>query len=191
MSDYYDPHPRLRLSRPVVLAGDVGCGAAAVAWQIAAQTGIGFVSIDRLIEHEAGCELARLAVEEGTTRLVARTDAVLNRVANETPFGIVVIDRAWPSQAVRDTLRRRTLFAHLARPYDHLLRHFDEELRRAGDWILRGLVPSNDGPVGLREVCAHRATLLREAELVFEAGDLHVHRIAEQLLESLEQLVDA
>lgn len=191
MSDYYDPHPRLRLSRPVVLAGDVGCGAAAVAWQIAAQTGIGFVSIDRLIEHEAGCALARLAVEEGMARLVARTDAVLERVADETPFGLVVIDRAWPSLAVRDTLRRRTLFARLERPYEHLVRNFDEELRRAGDWILRDLTPSNGEPIGLRDVCAHRAMLLREAELVFEGGDLHVHRIAQQLLESLEQLVDA
>ena len=133
LSDYYDPHPRLRLERPIVLAGDIGCGAAAVAWQIAAQTGIGFVSIDRLIEHEAGCELARLAVEEGSARLVARTDAVLDRVANETPFGIVVIDRAWPSLVVRDTLRRRTLFARLARSYEHLARHFAAALRRAGD----------------------------------------------------------
>ena len=191
MSDYYDPYPRLRLSRSIVLAGDVGCGAAAVAWQISAQSGIGFRSIDRLIEHEAGCALARLAVEEGTARLVARTDAMVERVANETPFGIVVIDRTWPSLAVRDVLRRRTLFARLARPYEHLVRNFDEELRRAGDWILRDLVSANGEPVGLREICAHRAALLREAELVFEGGDLHVHRIAQQLLEALEQLVDA
>lgn len=191
MSDYYDPHPRLRLSRPVVLAGDFGCGSAAVAWQIAAQTGIGFRSIDRLIEHDAGCALARLAVEEGTARLVARTDALLERVVDETPFGIVVIDRTWPSLAVRDVLRRRTLFARLDRPYAHLARHFDEELRRAGDWILRDLSSASGEPVGLREVRAHRAMLLREAELVFEAGDLHVHRIAEQLLEAFEQLVEA
>lgn len=191
MNDYYDPHPRIRFERPIVLAGPIGCGAGAVAWQIAAQTGIRFVSIDRLIEHDAGRELARLAVEEGMGRLIARTDAMLERVANETPFGLVVIDRAWPSRAVRDTLRRRTLFLHLQRPEEYLARHFDEELRRAGDWILRDFVAASGAPVGLRELCAHREELLREAEIVFAGGELHAQPLAQLLLESLERLVEA
>lgn len=191
MSDYYEPHPRVRFERPIVLAGQIGCGAAAVAWQVAAQTGIRFVSVDRLIEHDAGRELARLAVEEGMARLIARTDAVLERVATEAPFGLIVVDRAWPSMAVQETLRRKTLFLHLQRPYDHLARHFDEELRRAGDWILRDPLPSTGATAGLREICAHREALLREAEIVVEGGELHAQPLAQLLLESLERLVEA
>ena len=29
-SDYYEPHPSLRLARPLLLAGQIGCGAAAI-----------------------------------------------------------------------------------------------------------------------------------------------------------------
>ena len=191
MSDYYDPTPRIRLERPIVLAGQIGCGAAAVAWQIAAQTGLSFVSIDRLIEHEAGRELARLAVEEGITSLLARTDAVFERVAREMPFGLVVLDRSWPSASVRDTLRSRTCFVHLRRPEAYLARQFDEELRRAGDWILRTPVPASGDPADLPALLAHREALLREAEIVFEADELHPHSLAQGLLETLDGLAGA
>ncbi len=191
MSGYYEPHPRLHFERPIVLAGQIGCGAAAVAWQIAAQTGLRYVSIDRLIEHEAGRELARLAVEEGLASVVARTDAVLARVVGEAPFGLIVIDHAWPSRAARDTLRDRALFVHLHRSPDHLARQFEAELRRGGDWILRALDPAAEEATGLPALCAHRETLLREAEVVLEGGELHAHALAQLLLESLERLVEA
>lgn len=190
MSDYYDPHPRIRLEKPIVLAGQIGCAAPAVGRNIAAQTGISFTEIDRLIEHEAGRSLARIAVEDSIDRLAAWADSTLFRIAGETPFGLIILDRAWPSMATRDTLRRRTHFVYLQRSIDFLRQAFAEELQRTGDWILRGRPGSAGDEIGLPELHARREPILCDAEIVLEAGDLHAHRIASMLLESLEQIVD-
>ena len=64
-----------------VRAGQLGCGAAAVGRNLAAQTGLAFAEIDRLIEYEAGGRsLARIAVEDGIGRLAAWADASLERL---------------------------------------------------------------------------------------------------------------
>jgi shikimate kinase len=191
MSDYYEPYPRLRLSRAVVLAGQIGCGAAAIGRNVASRTGLPFSEVDRLIEHEAGSSLARLVVEEGPEGLAGRAEAVLARLAGRSPRGLIVVDRAWLPLTARDLLRRRTHFVFIRRPADYLFERLDQELRRSGDWILGGLeVPIRDA-VDLKPLLDRRDPLLRESRIVLDGGSGHVHRVAEVLLDSLERICGA
>jgi shikimate kinase len=190
MSDYYEPHARIRLQKPIVLAGKIGCTAAAIARSLAGQTGLPFTEVDRLIEHEAGRSLARIAAEDGAERLTAWADSALSRIAGDAPFGLIVLDRAWPSIAARGTLRDRTHLVYVHRSREFLQDRLAAEVERAGDWILaepRETAVTETGEAGVH---ARREPILSSAETVLEAGDLHAHRVAEMLLESLERIVE-
>jgi len=188
MTDYYDPHPRIRLDKPIVLAGQIGCTAAAVGRSIAGQTGLPFTEVDRLIEHEAGCNLARIAVEGGVDRLAAWADSMLFRITTETPFGLIILDCAWPSMAARGLLRDRTHFVHLHRSPAFLRHRFATEIQRTGDWILEELADFAGAETGEVDLRGRRDTILCAADTVLEAGDLH--RVAEMLMESLERIIE-
>jgi shikimate kinase len=191
MSDYYEPYPRLRLPKAVVLAGQIGCGAAAIGRNVASRTGLPFSEVDRLIEHEAGSSLARLVVEEGHEGLAGRAEAVLDRLTGRSPRGLIVVDRAWLPLSAREILRRRTRFVFIRRPADYLLERLDQELRRSGDWILGGLQAPIRDVVDLKPLLDRRELLLRESRIVLDGGSGHANRVAEVLLDSLERICGA
>lgn len=193
MSDYYEPHARLRLGKTVVLGGQIGCGAAAIGRNVAARIGLSFSEVDRLIEHDAGMSLAKLAFEDGPGRIGLRAESVLARLVQRPPYGIVVLDRAWPPPTAREILARQALFVQIHRPADYLARRWEAELERSGDWVLGGAsleLPIRDAR-DLEPFFARRETLLRESQIVVEAGDQHANRVADLLLESFEQISGA
>lgn len=189
MNDYYEPHARFRLARHVVLAGQIGSATPAIGRNVSSQTGLPFIEVDRLIEHESGRALARLAVEQGGAALARAADSMLDRVSRQTPFGLIVLDRVWPAARGCTLIRSRMDLVHVCRPVQWLLERLPEEVRRAGDWILAGAsIPSSEDQV-LHDLLARRAPLLREAGIVLDAGGLHAHQVAAVLIESLEQLL--
>lgn len=193
MSDYYEPHARLRLGKTVVLGGQIGCGAAAIGRNVAARIGLSFSEVDRLLEHEAGMSLAKLAFEDGPDRIGLRAESVLARLVQRPPHGIVVLDRAWPPPSAQEILSRQALFVRIDRPADYLARRWAVELERSGDWLLGGAslrLPIQDAG-DLQPFFAQREVLLREAQIVLEAGDQHANRVADLLLESFEQISGA
>ncbi|HKK50108.1 MAG TPA: shikimate kinase [Myxococcota bacterium] len=191
MSDYYDPHPRLRLSKAVVLGGQIGCGAPAIGRNVASRTGLSFSEVDRVIEHEAGMSLARLVFEDGLERLEMRAELVLSRLVHQSPRGIIVLDRAWIPETARDLLRRQCHFVHVRRPMEYLVERFDAERRRSGDWIFEGSPEAARAAGDPGSVFDRREPRLRESRIVLEAGDQHANRVADLLLESFEQVSGA
>lgn len=189
MSDYYEPHSRFRITRHVVLAGQLGSGTPAIGRNVSSQTGLPFLEIDRLIEHEGGRALDRLAVEEGVAALSRDAEAILERLSRQTPFGLIVFDRVWPAASTGETLCSRTDFVYVHRPIEWLLERLPEEVRRAGDWILEGASTPKSADHAMHVQLARRERLLREAGFVLEAGVMHANQVAEVLIDSLEQLL--
>jgi len=193
MSDYYEPHARLRLGKTVVLGGQIGCGAAAIGRNVSGRIGLSFSEVDRLIEHEAGMSLAKLAFEDGPDRIGLRAESVLARLVQRPPHGIVVLDRAWPGPSAREILSHQALFVRIDRPAEYLAGRWAVELERSGDWLLGETslrLPIQDAR-DLEPFFARRETLLCEAQIVLEAGDRHANRVADLLLESFEQISGA
>jgi shikimate kinase len=191
MNDYYEPYPRLRLSRSVVLAGQLGCGAAVIGRHIASRTGLPFCEVDRSVEHEVGCSLARLAFEEGPGYIERRAEAILTRLVSRSPFGVVVLDRAWLPPTARGVLHRQTHFVHIQRPVEYLTKRLDQEIRRAGDWVLGGSSIGPEERIDPDRLIDRRRLLLGEAHVVLDAGEQHEIHVADLLLESLEQVSGA
>jgi shikimate kinase len=191
MTDYYDPHPRIRLGRSVVLAGHIGSGAAAIGRHVCSRTGLPFHEIDRLIEHEAGCSLARLVVERGRDRVERWAEAVLTRLVDHPPYGVIVFENAWPPLRAYQVLRLRSHFVCIQRPTGYLLDRIESEVRRAGDWILEGQSLPVHEEVDLKPLLDRRTPLLCKARIVLDAGEKHVNHVAGVLLESFEEISGA
>ena len=178
----------MRLGRAVVIAGQIGCGAAAIGRNLTARTGLPFAEVDRVIEHEAGRSLARLAVEEGTRRLEDRAAAVLRRLVESSPRGVVVLGNVWLPASARPLLRDETHLVHIRRPADFLIERLTPRLERDGDWILGGVAAPIDDEAALTPLLERRRSLLLEAHVVLEAGRAHENTVADLLLDSLERV---
>lgn len=190
MSDYYEPHPRLLLERPFVLGGAIGCGTRLIGRILCARTGLPFVEVDRQIEHEAGCELARIAEFEGAAGVSERAAAVLERVATRSPFAVVALDHAWPHARVVGLLARDLDLVRIERPADYLLERTEREILQAGRWVLGGVPLVIRNASDLAFLSAQRESLLGAARRRIDAGADHEHRVAERLLEGLESAAD-
>ena len=162
-ADYYSPHPRVVLGRPLVLAGEMGCGIPAIGRGIAARTGLRFCELDRVIEHAAGRSLARIDAPAARRATEARADGALATVLARRPCGVVVLDRAWPAGSC-ELLEDEALLI---------------EIRR-----------SRAGEEGEPEASERRA-LLASAHLIVEAEALHPHRVVSNLLASIDGLGEA
>lgn len=178
---YYDPQPRVALTRPIVLAGQIGCGARLIARTLAARTGLAFAEIDRLVEHEAGRALGQIVLEEGEERVARWATSVLERVVAQRPFGLIVLDLAWPLLPTNSATLGRSSLVRVERDLAFLQERLEHEVRRAGRWIL-----FDSDARALR-----RGSLLDQAGIVLDAGREHEHRMAEVLLESLEPMLGA
>ena len=185
-SDYYEPHPRLTLDRPVVLGGQLGCGAAAIARGVAGRTGLPFSEVDRLIEHEAGCSLARLAEQGGRERVDAWSRTVLTRLVDQRPFGLIALGSAWPGLEIERLLRRRAHFLAVERSRDHLNARIAKRVARAGGWLVEGFDAWSEADASWQPLFELRRPLLERAHGLLDAGDLHENAVVEVLLESLE-----
>lgn len=191
MIDYYDPSPRIRLARSIVIAGQLGCGARMIGRTLSARTGLPFAEVDRLIEHEAGRSLREIAAEEGTKRIEALARTVLERRALERPFGLIVVDRAWPAAESRRLLRRRLDFVHVKRPARFLFERLTRRLGPAEGWLLGELAGNLRDESDLEPLFAQRTPLLAEAQILLDAGSRHEMRVAQLLAGSLEAVSGA
>lgn len=191
MSDYYEPYPRILLSRSIVVAGQLGCGARLVGRAVCARTGVRYVDVDRRIEHEEGRALHRIAYEEGPPYIAAAASRILARIVDERPWAVVVLDRAWPEPGGEASLLADLDVAHLKRDPAFLIAHVVADLRSAHGWVAPELEPEALGTSALLRLHAKRDPLLRESDIVVEAGSLHAHAVATILIEALESVAGA
>lgn len=195
MSDYYDPYPLLRLTRPVVLAGQMGCGARRVGRSLTARTGLPFAEVDRSIEHEAGRSLARIAAEQGPAHIERWALSVLERLSTQRPFGLIVLDEAWPAGASLEDVFQKMDLIHLQRSPSFLRERFARQHQSMSGWIIEGELPSTETHAELEalftRLSSRREPLLGQARIVLDCGAQHEHRMAEILIDSLASIVDA
>lgn len=191
VSDYYEPFPRMLLARPVVLAGQIGCGARLIARSLCARTGLPFVDIDRKIEHEAGASLDQIARDQSPARITRLARMMVERHATQRPWSVIVLDRAWPTLEVASLLRRKVDFVHIQRSPDFLLPRVRKELRIVGSWIRSGLTEELFDETHLKPFLDQRIPLLAQAGVLLDAGSQHELGVASILQESLEFVVHA
>lgn len=189
VDDYYSPHPSVRLERPIVIAGQLGCGARMVGRVLSARTGLPYVEIDRQVEHEAGTTLGDLADRIGPKRVADRARDALERVALRRPCPVVVLDAAWPSSAATRLFQRRLALVYIQRPTSYLLPRIEKEIHRAGAWLLGGRPAVFRDRGDLAPLHADRAELLASAEILFDAEDQHPQRVAQDLRSALETTI--
>jgi hypothetical protein len=144
-----------------------------------------------LIEHEAGCSLAQIAAKKGPDRVARWSLAVIERLTTQRPYNLIVLDSAWPPAASVKPLLRKLDFVHLQREPAFLLERFDNERRRTGEWILNGLSSNEESADLFAPLHDRRLLLLREAQILLEAGTQDELSAAELLLDSLEATVGA
>ena len=187
-SDYYEPHARRKLARPLVIGGDLGCGARLIGRTVCARTGLPFVEVDRQIEHEAGESLDALAARIGPKRIAERARMALERVAIQRPCSVVALEWVWPGAEVEHLFRRKLHLVHIRRPADFLLERIEKEVHRAGPWLLgdHPFVFRTEADLApLREA---RARLLCKASILLEAGDQHAHLVSKLIIDSLDSI---
>lgn len=167
MSDYYDHHPSLTLTRPLVVAGDLGCGARMIGRILCARTGLPFVELDREIEHTLGASLRHVAAEAGIGRIEHAAQVALERVSLRRPFPVIALDRAWPGSEAIHLVGRRVDLVHIQRPDAERRRRVRAALEKDDGWLA---LPASD-PLDARvdAVCATREPLLLSATVLLQA----------------------
>lgn len=192
MSDgYYDPYPRLRIGMPLVLVGHPGSGVAQIGRNMAGLTGLTFNDVERSSESRAGRSRALVLVQDGMEALREFEAAALFQAVRRQPCGVVVMESGLLEQQPRRTwLREHGKVVYLRRPLDVLLARIRGQLERAPGSIPEFLVGAPCSVDDLREFLEPRERALAELDSIIEAGNEHASRVANQILESLDRLVD-
>lgn len=188
MDGYYDPHPRVVLAEPVVLAGHVGSGVPQVARAMAARSGLPFVEVDRMLEAAEGQALGKIAAQHGFagTRLLARR--TLDRALRRRPCNLIVLGSpAIEASELREALGGARM-VYIQRPPSVLLarlRKREAEHPGSSYGFPLGL-PATEAE--LTEFQAPVEAVLRSADVLLEAGDEHPSKVAADLLQSLDRI---
>ncbi len=185
-SDYYSPHPRTRLERPLGLVGYAGSGVRAVARGICAVTGLPLNDVERLVEARAGRSRARLLLEDGAEALRAvETEVALQALERRPPGVIALTDSGLMDESTCERVCQETRLVYLERPLPVLLeairtspRAATPEFALAAPRSVEDLLPS------FRE----REPAYRRAEVHFMAEALHPHRVVDELVAALDLL---
>jgi shikimate kinase len=180
--DYYSPHPRAQLTRPLALVGGPGSGVRAVARAICAVTGLPLNDVERLAEARAGRSRARLWVEDGAGALRALETEVTFQAIARRPKGVIALsDSALLDAAVRERCTQTTL-VYLERPPAFLLEMIGRAPPAAFPAFLAG------APRSVEELLPYleeREPHYLRADVRFRGERLHPNRIADELIAAL------
>lgn len=91
MSDYYGYHPLVELVQPIVVTGHLADFTRTATYRAASHLGLAYHDIDRLVEHEAAMEIARLVWEQGETAYRELESRCLVRALREQPAGLIAL----------------------------------------------------------------------------------------------------
>lgn len=91
MSGYYDYGPQIELARPTVVIGYLSDFTRAVTYRTSSLLGLPYYDVDRLVEHEAAMEIARLVSEDGEVRFREIESQCLKRALEGRPAGLIAL----------------------------------------------------------------------------------------------------
>lgn len=108
--DYYDYAPTIAIERHVSLISLLTSETRAIAYRVAALSGLRFVDLDRLIEHECGASVNSLVAQEGEAGYRERERRVLRSALADSPPAIISLgDGALMDPGSRELVTQRTL----------------------------------------------------------------------------------
>lgn len=193
MSDgYYDPHPLLRLLRPVVLIGHPGCGVDAIGRAVSGRTGLPFNDVERMVESLAGAACARVAREQGDEALRAIEGRALAKALRRQPSGIVVVtSRVLDAPGSARWLRERADAAFVRRPFELLFARIRERVAPEAGQHPDFLDTLPEQPDDLATRWAAREREVAELEWFVEGEAEAEGRIAGAVIEALEGALGA
>lgn len=190
--DYYDPHPTLSLSQPLVLVGFMGSGAAAVGRALSARTGLGLTLLDRHVENAAGMGRGQLILERGIDALREIESTALARALAERPCGILVLgDGALLRPENQERVRDQAHVVYIERPLAVAFENVVALRQRSAAAIPEFMLGPPRTPADLAPYLEEREAGYRGAHSVLAARDLHPNRIADGLLAELRRAHEA
>lgn len=131
MSGYYDHDSLVDLDRHMALAGLVTADTRRVGWQVASLTGLPFIDLERLMEHEAGMSIWEMISAEGPLYFRHLERESLARALADRPFGILVLgDGTLLHEADRRRVAAETTLVALERDLPNCYWRFQALARR-------------------------------------------------------------
>lgn len=191
IDDYYSPHPRILLSEPLLLVGQVGSGVAHVARAIAARTGIPFADIDRSVENAAGCSLSQLVANEGLGSLGEHSAAALERALARRPCAVIAGGSAGASAEAMEGVRDQARIVYLRRPPEVLLRRIRSQLETQPGSLFQFALATPNTSDELTPLFDAQEPALRSAHVIVEAGDRHPNTLTSELMAALDRIAGA
>lgn len=190
MEDYYSPHPRVLLSRPLVLVGHPAAGVEQVGRGICGRTGLPFNHVERGAEALAGASRARILLDTGLEQLRDLETRALAKSVRRRPCGVIVMESGLFENAdLVAWLAERSTLLYLRRPDAVLLDLIRRHLARSAGGLPDFPTGPPDGPESLRELLAPRERGLASIERIVEAGDAHPGRLVGPIMGSLDRLM--
>lgn len=187
---YYSHAPALVPDRPVALTGFLGARVPLTGALLSTLTGLPFIDLDRHVEHDAGCSLARLVYARGTDVLAGHERRVLARVLRESPPPIIALGHATLTDPqTRALLCQKARLIFIERPLAELHRQLIVELDNQGTgrcWPFTHRRPEDAAALaGLYGL--HSAGYASAAHTI-RAGGQHPQHITREILAYLEAL---
>ena len=187
---YYDPHPLVTLEQPLALVGHPGAGIPKITRAICGRTGLPFNDIARSTEAKAGRSRTQLMVERGLPELRAWEAKALRSAMRRRPCGVIGLGTGLLEDAeLHRFLEERSRLVYVRRPESVLLARIRDQLLEQPGSEPEFLAGAPASPQQLREYLAPRERALGRIEVIFEAGDLHENRVADEILASLSRLL--
>ena len=191
MTDYYAPHPRFTIERPLVLVGHPGAGVAAIARMVSGRTGLTFNDVPRAVESRAGRSCARILIEDGVETLRTLEAAALDQAVRRRPHGVVAVGSgALENDAVRAATKSAAHLLWVQRPDEVLLDRIRAAIARAPESVTEFVVSLPTTVEDLSTFLAPRDRVRTESDSILEAADLHPGQVATDLLATLDRMIE-
>ncbi|MDX1650477.1 MAG: shikimate kinase, partial [Myxococcota bacterium] len=176
-------HPRYTaaVQETVWLVGMMGAGKSSVGARLAERLGVSFVDADRVIEEEAGRDVAGIFAAEGEAGFRARERGVLERLAGR-PAVVALGGGAMAQAGVPERLAASGTVVWLRARPETLLARLGEGTGRP----LLGGLDARSRAERLRALLAAREAAYARADRVVDTDGLGVDGVVEAVLRALE-----
>ena len=184
---YYDPYPLVTLDQPICLIGFMGCDVHSIGYFIASLTGLSFVEIDKLIEHEVGMSLAQLYLERGETEWRRLENHFLRKALEMKPARLICLgDGALLNPQNQALCLQNTELVYIRRPQRSLLERVQKGRRELPQrfplWVNR--IPSSFEE--LKVLLDERVPTYEIAHTLVDIGELSPLEAAQRMIKRLK-----
>lgn len=184
---YYDPYPLVNLDKPLCLVGFMGCDIHSIGYFIASLTGLPFVEVDKLIEHEVGMSLAQLYLERGEEEWRRLEDYFLRKTLDMKPARLICLgDGALINPQNQSICLQNADLIYIRRPQRSLLERIQKGRRELPQrfplWVNRA--PHSFAE--LKPLLDERVPTYESAHTLVDIGDLSALEASQRIIKRLK-----